>query len=100
MEELPEVISVQELANRMAERSATVVKTLMTNGIMATQNQTIDADTAILIVEEFGHTPIRISASDVEDAILKYDDSDDNKNLEERAPIITVMGCVCFYYYR
>ena len=92
--QVPDAITVQELANRMAERSATVVKTLMTNGIMATQNQIIDADTAILIVEEFGHNPIRISASDVEDAILKYDDSDDNENLEERAPIITVMGHV------
>ncbi len=92
--QVPDSITVQELANRMAERSASVVKTLMTNGIMATQNQPIDADTAILIVEEFGHTPIRISASDVEDAILKYDDSDDSKNLEERAPIITVMGHV------
>ena len=92
--QVPDSITVQELANRMAERSASVVKTLMTNGIMATQNQTIDADTAILIVEEFGHTPIRISASDVEDAILKYDDSDDDKNLEDRAPIITVMGHV------
>ena len=47
-----------------------------------------------LIVEEFGHNPIRISASDVEDAILKYDDTDDNESLEERAPIITVMGHV------
>ena len=92
--QVPDAITVQELANRMAERSATVVKTLMTNGIMATQNQTIDADTAILIVEEFGHKPLRISASDVEDAILKYDDSDDNETLEERAPIITVMGHV------
>ena len=92
--QVPDAITVQELANRMAERSATVVKTLMTNGIMATQNQTIDADTAILIVEEFGHNPLRISASDVEDAILKYDDSDDNESLEERAPIITVMGHV------
>ena len=92
--QVPDAITVQELANRMAERSATVVKTLMTNGIMATQNQTIDADTAILIVEEFGHSPVRISASDVEDAILKYDDSDDNESLEERAPIITVMGHV------
>ena len=92
--QVPDAITVQELANRMAERSASVVKTLMTNGIMATQNQTIDSDTAILIVEEFGHTPIRISDSDVEDAILKYDDSEDNKFLEERAPIITVMGHV------
>ena len=92
--QVPDSITVQELANRMAERSASVVKTLMTNGIMATQNQPIDADTAILIVEEFGHNPIRISASDVEDAILKYDESDDNNCLEERAPIITVMGHV------
>ena len=92
--QVPDSITVQELANRMAERSASVVKTLMTNGIMATQNQPIDADTAILIVEEFGHNPIRISASDVEDAILKYDESDDNNSLEERAPIITVMGHV------
>ena len=92
--QVPDSITVQELANRMAERSASVVKTLMTNGIMATQNQPIDADTAILIVEEFGHNPIRISASDVEDAILKYDESDDNSSLEERAPIITVMGHV------
>ena len=92
--QVPDAITVQELANRMAERSASVVKTLMTNGIMATQNQTIDADTAILIVEEFGHNPIRISASDVEDAILKYDETDDNESLEERAPIITVMGHV------
>ena len=92
--QVPDSITVQELANRMAERSASVVKTLMTNGIMATQNQPIDADTAILIVEEFGHNPIRISASDVEDAILKYDENDDNNSLEERAPIITVMGHV------
>ena len=52
---LPELITVQELANRMAERVADVVKSLMTNGIMATQNQTIDADTAELMIEEFGH---------------------------------------------
>ena len=63
--QVPDSITVQELANRMAERSASVVKTLMTNGIMATQNQPIDADTAILIVEEYGHNPFRISASDV-----------------------------------
>ncbi len=92
--QVPDSITVQELANRMAERSASVVKTLMTNGIMATQNQTIDADTAILIVEEFDHIPIRISASDVEDAILKHDDTDDTENMTPRPPILTVMGHV------
>ena len=91
---VPDSITVQELANRMAERSASVVKTLMTNGIMATQNQTIDADTAILIVEEFDHIPVRISASDVEDAILKYDTNESLENMGPRAPIITVMGHV------
>ncbi len=57
--QVPDAITVQELANRMAERVAAVVKTLMQNGIMATQNQTIDADTAALIVEEFGHRVVR-----------------------------------------
>ena len=92
--QVPDSITVQELANRMAERSASVVKTLMTNGIMATQNQTIDADTAILIVEEFNHIPIRISASDVEDAISKHDDKDVLESMVPRAPILTVMGHV------
>ena len=92
--QVPDSITVQELANRMAERSASVVKKLMTNGIMATQNQTIDADTATLIVEEFDHIPIRISASDVEDAILKHDEKDVIENMTPRAPILTVMGHV------
>ena len=60
---VPDAITVQELANRMAERVAAVVKTLMQNGIMATQNQTIDPDTAALIVEEFGHKVVRVSES-------------------------------------
>ena len=66
---LPELITVQELANRMAERVADVVKSLMTNGMMATQNQSIDADTAELIIEEFGHKVVRVSDADVEDVI-------------------------------
>jgi translation initiation factor IF-2 len=53
--QLPEAIVVSELANRMAERVGDVVKALMQNGMMVTQNQTIDADTAELIIEEFGH---------------------------------------------
>ena len=67
--QLPEAITVGELANRMAERVADVVKALMQNGIMATQNQTLDADTAELIIEEFGHRVVRVSDADVEQAI-------------------------------
>ncbi len=90
--QVPEAITVQELANRMAERVAAVVKVLMQNGIMATQNQTIDADTAELIVEEFGHRVVRVSDADVEDAIVQIED--DPKDLKPRPPVITIMGHV------
>lgn len=90
--QVPEAITVQELANRMAERVAVVVKVLMTNGIMATQNQTIDADTAELVVEEFGHKVVRVSDADVEDAITAIED--DEKDLKSRPPVITIMGHV------
>ncbi|MEO0953280.1 MAG: translation initiation factor IF-2, partial [Pseudomonadota bacterium] len=89
---LPEAIMVGELANRMAERVADVVKALMTNGIMATQNQTIDADTAELIIEEFGHKVVRVSDADVEDVIDQVEDKVDD--LKARPPVITVMGHV------
>ncbi len=90
--QIPEAITVSELANRMAEKAAAVVKALMTNGIMATQNQTIDADTAELIVEEFGHKVVRVSDADVEDVIQQVED--DEKDLQPRAPVITIMGHV------
>ncbi len=90
--QVPETITVQELANRMTEKVAAVVKALMTNGIMATQNQTIDADTAELIVEEFGHKVVRVSDADVEDVIVA--DEDKAEDLKPRAPIITIMGHV------
>jgi len=90
--QLPEAITVGELANRMAERVADVVKSLMQNGIMATQNQTIDADTAELIITEFGHKVQRVSDSDVEDVIDTVED--DPNLLKGRPPIITVMGHV------
>ena len=70
-------LTVQELANRMAERSADLVKKLMTNGIMVTKNQAIDIDTATLLVEEFGHHAIRVSDADVEDVIINIDDKKD-----------------------
>ena len=89
---LPEAITVQELANRMSERVADVIKALMKNGIMATQNQSIDQDTAELLIEEFGHKVNRVSEADVEDAIETTEDRDED--LEPRAPIITIMGHV------
>ncbi|KPP89152.1 MAG: translation initiation factor IF-2 InfB [Rhodobacteraceae bacterium HLUCCA08] len=90
--QLPEAIVVSELANRMAERVADVVKSLMQNGIMATQNQTIDADTAELIIEEFGHRVVRVSDSDVEDVIRTV--VDNPQDLKPRPPVITIMGHV------
>ncbi|SFR35425.1 translation initiation factor IF-2 [Litoreibacter janthinus] len=90
--QLPEAIVVSELANRMAERVSDVVKALMNNGIMATQTQSIDADTAELIIEEFGHNVVRVSDSDVEDVIAQIED--DSKDLKPRAPVITIMGHV------
>ena len=90
--QLPEAITVAELANRMAERVADVVKSLMQNGIMATQNQSIDADTAELIIEEFGHRVTRVSDADVEDVIKTVDDKPED--LLPRPPVITIMGHV------
>ena len=90
--QLPEAILVSELANRMTEKVSDVVKSLMNNGIMATQNQTIDADTAELIIEEFGHKVVRVSDADVEDVIASVED--DAKDLKPRPPVITIMGHV------
>ena len=90
--QLPEAIVVSELANRMAERVGDVVKALMNNGMMVTQNQTIDADTAELIIEEFGHKVVRVSDSDVEDVIDQVEDKEED--LKPRPPVITIMGHV------
>ncbi|MEQ6249478.1 translation initiation factor IF-2 [Sulfitobacter sp. HNIBRBA3233] len=89
---LPEAIVVSELANRMAERVGEVVKALMNNGMMVTQNQTIDADTAELIIEEFGHKVVRVSDADVEDVIKEVEDTEEE--LVGRPPVITIMGHV------
>jgi len=90
--QVPETIIVSELANRMAERAADVVKALMQNGMMVTQNQPIDADTAELIVQEFGHKVVRVSDADVEDVIDTVEDAPED--LRPRPPVVTVMGHV------
>jgi translation initiation factor IF-2 len=90
--QLPETIVVSELANRMAERAADVVKSLMKMGMMVTMNQAIDADTAELVIEEFGHKAVRVSDADVEQVIDTVKDSD--ANLLPRPPIVTIMGHV------
>lgn len=89
---IPETITVQELANRMAEKSTDVIKRLMSMGVMATINQSIDADTAQIIVEDMGHKVKRVSDSDVEAGLTGPEDKPED--LQPRAPIVTVMGHV------
>ena len=89
---VPEAITVQELANRMAERGGEVIKSLMKMGVMATINQTIDADTAELLVAEFGHRVKRVSAADIELGLKGAPDIEGE--LAPRPPVVTIMGHV------
>lgn len=89
---IPDAITVQELANRMAERAGDVIKVLMKQGMMATINDTLDADTAELIVGEFNHNVMRVSESDVENVLEGAEDTE--AQLLPRAPVVTVMGHV------
>ncbi|MBQ6855175.1 MAG: translation initiation factor IF-2 [Alphaproteobacteria bacterium] len=89
---IPETITVQELANRMSEKGATVVKILMKLGMMVTITQTIDADTAELVVSELGHKFKRVAESDVEEILKKEEDNPEH--MVSRSPVVTVMGHV------
>ena len=88
---IPEIITIRELANRMAEQSSSIIKHLLGMGVTATINHSIDSDTAEYLVKEFGHNPIK--EEKVEELVKKIKDVK-SENLKNRPPIVTVMGHV------
>jgi translation initiation factor IF-2 len=89
---IPEAITIQELSNRMTERAVDLIRFLMKEGAMHKITDVIDADTAELIVQEFGHTPKRVSEADVESGFIGEKDAEDSQR--SRAPVVTIMGHV------
>ena len=89
---IPDFIAVNDLGSRLAEKNSDIIKILMKLGVMATINQTIDGDTAELVVIELGHTPKRVSDSDVEIGLSGQ--KDDDSDLQPRSPVVTIMGHV------
>ena len=89
---IPDIITVQELSNRMAEKAPAVIKTLMGMGVMATINDNLDQDTAELVVNELGHEARRVSESDVEIGLIGPEDAPETR--QPRPPVVTVMGHV------
>ncbi len=89
---VPETITVSDLANRMARRTVDVIKVLMKNGMMATPNDIIDADTAELVAAEYGHVVKRVAESDVLEGLAG--ESDDDASMMPRPPVVTIMGHV------
>ena len=89
---VPDAITIQELANRMAEKGADLVKTLFKMGVVVTINETVDQDTAELLVTEFGHNIVRVSEADID--IDHSDDVDAPETLKTRPPVVTIMGHV------
>jgi len=89
---VPDTITVDELAKRMSMKAGELIKTLMQMGVMATINQVIDQDTAVLVIEELGHTPVVVNEDDYEKSLLARDTSD--LNVENRPPVVTIMGHV------
>ena len=91
--EIPDAITVSELAQKISVKSSELIKVMMNMGVMATINQSLDQDTAILIIEELGHTAITSSESEEEEMSLDIEEHKD-EDLEQRAPIVTIMGHV------
>jgi translation initiation factor IF-2 len=89
---VPDTITVDELARRMSMKAGELIKTLMQMGVMATINQVIDQDTAVLVIEELGHNPIVVNEDDFENTLLARDTSD--LKMEARPPVVTIMGHV------
>jgi len=88
---VPEIITIRELANRMAEQASSVIKHLLSMGVTATINHSIDSDTAEYLIKEFGHNPVRESKIDIK---IEKNKLEDSENLKKRSPIVTVMGHV------